>query len=331
MILKFFEINKINLNINKIILFYGKNEGLKKESINLVLKNLKKTSTYDEREILEDSKTFLENISSKSLFEKEKTIIIQRATDKIMNILEEISSKNYDDIIIINANNLEKKSKLRSFFEKSKKHVCVAFYPDNQQTLLKLGVNFFQKKNISISQSNINLIVNKCNGERENLNNELKKIEQFSQGGKKITTDNLVKLINLSENYSISELVDNCLVQNEKKTIGILNENNFSNEDCILIARTFLIKAKKILKLSNQFEKNKDIDLTIESAKPPIFWKEKEIIKEQVFKWKPNKIKELIYKISEIELHIKNNVSSSIYLITNFLIEQCTKKTNNKI
>ena len=247
MILKFFEINKINLNINKIILFYGKNEGLKKESINLVLKNLKKTSTYDEREILEDSKTFLENISSKSLFEKEKTIIIQRATDKIMNILEEISSKNYDDIIIINANNLEKKSKLRSFFEKSKKHVCVAFYPDNQQTLLKLGVNFFQKKNISISQSNINLIVNKCNGERENLNNELKKIEQFSQGGKKITTDNLVKLINLSENYSISELVDNCLVQNEKKTIDILNENNFTNEDCFLITRIFLNKAKKIL------------------------------------------------------------------------------------
>ena len=331
MILKFFEINKINLNINKIILFYGKNEGLKKESINLVLKNLKETSTYEEREILENSKKFLENISSKSLFEKEKTIIIQRATDKIMNILEEISSKNYDDIIIINANNLEKKSKLRSFFEKSKKHVCVAFYPDNQQTLLKLGVNFFQKKNISISQSNINLIVNKCNGERENLNNELKKIEQFSQGGKKITTDNLVKLINLSENYSISELVDNCLVQNEKKTIDILNENNFSNEDCILIARTFLNKAKKILKLSSEFEKNKDIDLTIASAKPPIFWKEKEITKEQVFKWKPNKIKELIYKISEIELHIKRNVSSSINLITNFLIEQCTKKTNNKI
>ncbi len=331
MILKFFEINKINLNINKIILFYGKNEGLKKESINLVLKNLKETSTYEEREILDNSKTFLENISSKSLFEKEKTIIIQRATDKIMNILEEISLRNLDDIIIINANNLEKKSKLRSFFEKSKKHVCVAFYEDNQQTLLKLGINFFQKKNISISQSNINLIVNKSNGDRENLYNELKKIEQFSQGRKKITTDNLVKLINLSENYSISELVDNCLVQNEKKTIGILNENNFSNEDCILIARTFLNKAKKILKLSSEFEKNKNIDLTIASAKPPIFWKEKEITKEQIFKWKPNKIKELIYKISEIELHIKKNVSSSINLITNFLIEQCTKKTNNKI
>ena len=146
MILKFFEINKININKNKIILFYGKNEGLKKESINLVLKNLKETSTYEEREILANSKTFLENISSKSLFEKEKTIIIQRATDKIMNILEEISLRNLDDIIIINANNLEKKSKLRSFFEKSKKHVCVAFYADNQQTLLKLKINFFQKK-----------------------------------------------------------------------------------------------------------------------------------------------------------------------------------------
>ena len=85
----------------------------------------------------------------------------------------------------------------------------------------------------------------------------------------------------------MSELIDNCLSKNKKKTINILNENNFSNEDCILIIRIFLNKLKKILKLSNEFKKNKNIDLTISSAKPPIFWKDKEITKQQIFVWKP--------------------------------------------
>ena len=139
----------------------------------------------------------------------------------------------------------------------------------------------------------------------------------------------LTKLINLTENYSISELIDSCLCKNQKKTINILNENNFSPEDCILIIRIFLNKSKKILKLSNEFKKNKNMDLTISSAKPPIFWKDKEITKEQVSKWKPGSLKNLIYKINDIELLVKNNLSNSLNLITDFLLEQSSTKTNN--
>ena len=166
-----------------------------------------------------------------------------------MKILDEIKLKNLDDIIIIISENLDKKSKLRSYFEKSKKNICIAFYPDNEQTLSRLCVSFFQEKSISISQSNINLIVNKSGGDRKTLFNELTKIELFSKQSKKINAENISKLINLSEDYSVSELIDNCLAKNEKKTIGILNENNFSSEDCVLITRIFINKAKKILKL----------------------------------------------------------------------------------
>jgi DNA polymerase-3 subunit delta len=330
MILKSFEINKINQNINHFILFYGKNEGLKNEALNILVKDKKNISNYEEKEILDNENVFIENILSKSLFEEEKIIVIKRATDKILKIIEILHLKNLDDTsIIINSDNLEKKSKLRSFFEKNKKLVCVPFYPDNDQVLSKLAYNFLREKKISISSSNINLIINKCSGDRETLINELQKIEFFSKSGKQINSENISKLINLSENHNISELVDNCLAQNKKIIIRILNENNFSNEDCIMIVRSFIVKSKKLLALSKAFESNKNIDLTISSAKPPIFWKEKEITKQQILKWSSKNIKQLIYSLSETELQIKQNINSSINLITDFILFQSSSATNN--
>ena len=323
MILKSFEVKKINQNINHLILFYGKNEGLKNETLDVLIKDKNKISNYEEKEILDNENNFIESILSKSLFDQEKIIIIKRATDKILKIIEILNSKNLKDItVIINSDILEKKSKLRSFFEKNKKCICVPFYPDTNQTLSRLCYNFLKEKKISISSANINLIVDKCGGDREILQKELEKIEYFNKNGKKITSENIVKLINLSENHSISELVDNCLVKNRKKIISILNENIFTSEDCIIIIRSFIIKAKKILVLLTAFEANNNIDLTIASAKPPIFWKDKEITKQQIYKWKTKNIKELIYKLSEIELLIKKNINNSINIITDFVLDQ---------
>ena len=330
MIKKSYDIEKINLEYNQFILFYGKNEGLKNEATNNLIKTKHGITRYEEKEILENINDFIESILSKSLFENEKIIIIKRTTDKILRVIDEINSKKVKDLkIIFNSDNLEKKSKLRSLFEKDKKLICVPFYPDTDQTLSKLAFVFFKKKNISTSSSNINLIVNKCNGDRETLLNELEKIEYFSKSGKKITAENIAKLTNLIENHSISELVDNCLVENKKKILNILNENNFNNEDCILITRTFLNKSKKILQLSSNFQNNKNIDLTISSAKPPIFWKDKEITKQQIYKWKPEHIKKLIYKLGEIELLIKKNVNNSINIIIDFILHQSSLTTNN--
>ena len=330
MIIKSYETNKINFEKNKFVLFYGKNEGFKNEVTNNLIKNKDNIVKYEEKEILENVNDFIESILSKSLFESEKIIIIKRVTDKILKIIDEVDSKNFEDIkIIFNADNLEKKSKLRSLFEKDKKYICVPFYPDTDQTLSKLTYNFFQKKNILISPSNINLIVNKCNGDREILLNELNKIEYYSKNGKKITTESIAKLTNLIENHGTSELIDSCLAKNKKKIVDILNENNFNNEDCILIIRSFLNKAKKILILSNEFQNNKNIDLTISSAKPPIFWKDKEIVKKQIYEWTPENIKKLIYKLSEIELLIKKNINNSINLITDFILNQASSSTNN--
>ena len=330
MIIKSYETNRINIEDNPFILFYGKNEGLKNQSIVQLLKNKEITSKYEENEILDNSNKFFESVSSKSFFDNAKIIIITRGTDKILNIISEIIEKDFKDLfIIIDSDNLEKKSKLRSFFEKSKRLICVPFYPDTNETLSKLALQQLKNKKISISVSNINLIVDKCNGDRKILLTELEKIENYVKNGKKINSESLEKLTNLTENYSISELIDNCLAKNRKKTINILVENNFSSEDSVLITKFFLNKLKKLLKLSEEFSRNKNLDLTISNAKPPIFWKEKEITKQQILTWTPERIRKTLYKMNDIELEIKKNYGNSLKLITNFIFDLVSKETNN--
>jgi len=330
MILKFYELHKIKISSQNLILFYGNNEGLKKEEITKLSSNSKKKIyKYDEKQIIENPESFFESLYSGSLFDNEKFIIINKASDKILKIIDEILEKKLKDTsIILNANILDKKSKLRSKFEKDKNLICVAFYPDNNETLSRLVNDYIKIKNISLSQMNINFIVNKCNGNREFLYNELEKIENLSKSRKNISFEDLVKLINLNEDFSVSELIDNCLAQNKKKTFIIINENNFNNDDSILIIRTFINKLKRILSLSKEYELTNNIDKTINEAKPSIFWKDKDIVKKQVLFWPVKNIESLIVQINEIELKIKKNSSNAINIILDFIIKNCSQTSN---
>ena len=130
----------------------------------------------------------------------------------------------------------------------------------------------------------------------------------------------IVKLTNLSENHNVSELVDCCLAKNKNKIHSMLNENNFTKDDTILIIRTFLNKTKRLIKLKNQMDHNKNIDEIISLYKPPIFWKDKEIIKSQINKWQPEDVRKLIYKLNEIEFLIKKNVNNSVNIMTDFIL-----------
>ena len=330
MIVKSYELNKIYLKRNNIYLLYGENEGLKNKVINDIFKEfLKNTYKYDEKEILDNKENFFNSILSKSFFETKKIIMISRSSDKIVSIIEEILEKITEDVkIILLTGILEKKSKLRLLFEKNKNIICIPFYSDNDQTLSSIASSYFKERKIPVSQEIINLLVTRSRGDRLNINNEMNKIENFIKNKKKVSINDILKLTNLAENYSVNELVDSCLAKKTAKTINILNENNYSTEDCILIIKTFLIKAKRLSKLQNQTKDNKNIDQVITSFKPPIFWKDKEIVKEQTKNWSINKIENLIYKINEIELLIKKNSSSSINILFDFIVAQSNKANN---
>ena len=244
-------------------------------------------------------------------------------------LVEEIIEKNIDGVtLILNSNTLEKKSKLRSLFEKSKIAICVPFYEDNIQTLSSIAVQFFKDNKILISQQIINLIVGRCRGDRQNLNNELEKIKNYTQNKNKVEIQDILKLTNLAENYNVSELIDSCLSKNKKKTINVLNENNYSPEDCVLIIRTFLMKAKRLVKLCKEQIRVKNLDAVITTFKPPIFWKDKETVKQQIGAWSYNQAEALTYEINEIELLIKKYPHNSINILSNFIIDKTSSISN---
>ena len=331
MIIKSFEIDKINVKSSNFYLFYGENEGYKNEAIEKIFNiNISKNIyRYEEKEILDNFESFFESIQSKSFFEKEKLIIISRVSDKIKNIIEEIIEKNIEDIkIVLNSGILEKKSKLRSLFEKNKNTICVPFYADSNQTLSKIINNFFREKKIIVSQEKINLLIDRCRGNRQNLRNELDKIDSFIKNKKNINMDQIMKLTNLAENYNVSELIDSYLAANFKKTINILNENNFSIEDCMLITRTLLVKSKRLYKLLLEINNNKSIEEAISSFNPPIFWKDKETVKQQIKNWSLSRAENLIYKTNELELLIKKNSNNSINILSDFIINQPNRISN---
>tara|TARA_B100001093_G_C26786529_1_gene996942 strand:+ start:672 stop:1676 length:1005 start_codon:yes stop_codon:yes gene_type:complete len=332
MIIKSFEEKKIDLINQKMHLLYGENQGQITDLIDSVFKKKFNNNIYqyDEGEILNNEEILFNEIQNKSFFDENKLIIINRSSDKIKNLIEQIVEKNLEDInIILISGILEKKSKLRSLFEKNKKLVCIPFYKETDQSLMNLAIKFCNEKKIQLSNQLINLIIKRSMNDRHSLKNELKKIETYSLNKKKITEGDILKLTNISENYSISVLIDNCLIKNEKKIKEILNENNFSLEECIQVIRTFLFKSKRLLALSIQMEKSKNIDTVIAMARPPIFWKDKEIIKKQLKLWSKEKIKKLIQKINLTEASIKKNSRNSIIILIDFIFNETSVDANN--
>ena len=322
MIVKAFKLNSKKI-FDNLILFHGANDGYKNDVIDqIIIKDFHgDILKYDENEILTKPEELVSNLKNGSLFENQKIIIINRITDKIFNLISDIVSISLKDtVVVLNSDILEKKSKIRQFFEKDNKLICVPFYEDDHKTLLALANNFLKKEKIKISQESINLIVERAKGDRKNLINELSKLKSLFLTKKNIQYEDLEKLTNLAENYNVFELAENYLAKNIKKVSNILNENNYTNEDCILILRTILNRSKRLLKLKENNEKNRDIDLTISSYKPPIFWKEKEIVKKQIESRSTKEVKSIIYKINDLEILIKKNSNGSINLVSDFVI-----------
>jgi DNA polymerase-3 subunit delta len=312
MIIKSFEVIKTKFSNFKSILLYGLNKGFKEEVIksNILLGFTGEILRYEESEILENKESILEDFMNGSLFGENKMIIISRSSNKILNFIEDFLEREISGVqIVINSDNLDKKSKLRALFEKDKKLACIPFYEDNNQNLNIFAIKFIKEKNIKISQEATNLIVERARGDRGNLNNELQKLESLSLKRKKISQEDVFNLTNLAEDYGIFELVDNYLAKNKIKVSKILNENNFVNDDCILILRTLLNRSKRLLKLKNIQKEKNNIDEVISSYKPSIFWKEKDLVKQQIKNWSEKEIREKIYQISNLEILTKKNIS----------------------
>ena len=311
------------LRDNKSILFYGENTGLKNYFKQLIKNNNNETSfiNFSQDEILNNENILRRELDNSSLFEVNKIIFLERCNDKILKVLEEYFDLGFNFQTIIFADILEKKSKLRSVYEKSKTYASVACFPDNQITIQKI---IFEKLKgfQGLTQNNINLIMESSNLDRVKLENEVEKIAVYFLD-KKIKTEKLIKLLNNSTNDDFNELKDEAIKGNRIKTNQLLNNTIIEPDKGVyylaLLNQRF-IKLEEI----NSIKDNVSIEETINKIKPPVFWKDKPNLINQIKKWKTKNIKEALKNIYNLELKIKTNSSiNNNILIRKLIIDLC--------
>jgi len=336
-ILKSYEIQKNPSNFLKynMFLLYGENNGLRKdirESIKIAVSQQDahiELFTLYENDIIDNEENFYNSIYSGSLFSNKKIITINAGTDKIIKQINDIADKCPENIfLIIFADVLEKKSKLRNFFEKNLKTLCIPCYLDNDKDLEIITQKELKKNNIIISRESINLLIEKSNKDRNNLKNEIEKIKSFSLNKKKIEIDEIKSIINFSGEYKSDALINECLCGNILQYKKILSELYISTVNQIFLLRILSNKIQRLLNMKTLEINYNSLDSLLNASKPPIFWKEKPMVKKQLAIWNLNDLKKIIPEINDTEILCKKNPQISKIIFFNFFTTLC-KKANN--
>ena len=324
MIIKSFLIEQNISNLtNNIVLLYGENLGLKLDLKDKIQKSFKNSDCFNTSQdtILKNDEYFFEQINNVSLFGKEKVFFIENVNDKILDIIKEIETKNKSQKLYLFSNILDKKSKIRNYFEKSENFGISACYNDNEIGLRKIILEKL-KGYIGLSAENINMIIDNCGLDRIKLNNELQKIDNFFLD-KKLENDKLQVLLDLRVNDNFNILKDEALNGNKNKTNKLLSDTIIDSEKNVLYLN---IINQRLSKLAETLELSKTTSLenAISMIKPPVFWKDKPKFLLQAKKWSSSKIKDILNKTYDLEILIKSNsIIDKNLLMKKLLIDIC--------
>ena len=337
MILKSYEIEKNVLKIIKsnFFLIYGENNGLKKDVKELIKTTIKEKNpntenlTFYEDEIIKNEEQFYNSIYSGSLFGEKKIITIIISTEKIFKIIENILNKYPKDIyFLIIGELLEKKSKLRSFFEKNNQTLCVPCYLDSAKDLENIAINELKKNNTNLSKQIINLLVEQSNYDRNNLRNELNKIILFASNKKNLELEEIKSIINFSGEYKSETFINECLCGNIMQFKKILSEIYTNTINQVLVFRILNSKINRLINMKKDEEKYGNLDNLLNSSKPPIFWKEKPLVKKQLNIWNYKDLNKISFQINDIEILCKKNPQISKIVFLKFFTEICNQANN---
>ena len=307
---------------NSLTLFYGENEGLIEEFKNKITLFYKKFKILrlTQEEILKNNNLLFNELQNLSLFEEKKILFIQNANDKILNIIDEAQDLIKDNKIYIFSSILEKRSKLRNFFEKHKQVDIIPCYKDNDLTIRKLITSSLKDFN-NISNQVINIIKESCSNDRFKINNEIEKIKNYFLTNK-INTDDLLKLLNLKSDDEFDIIRDYAFSGDKLKTNNLINSTLIDSDKS---AYYLTIINQRLLKLKIVYsDKPKNLNKAIDELKPPIFWKDKPTFIKHANLWNEEKINNTLDKTYFVEVQIKSNpVIEKKLLIKKLLIDIC--------
>ena len=309
MILKSYSVEQ-NIEIlknYKATLIYGENSGIKDDIKEEIKKRNKKSEilTFFESDILKDSLLY-NHIANQSLFTQKKVIFIQNSSDKILEQISESLEREYKDVqIYVFAENLDKKSKLRSLFEKNKNLAIFACYEDTERTLITY-INKELQDFKGLTGEIVNLIISNSSQNRKIIKNELIKIKNYFLD-KKINKEKIEEILNIKNDKGFEEIRDKALIGEKDKINELLSSTTILNEDAFFYLNTLNYRIMRLHKIVKGSEENKDYEQMIDNLKPPVFWKDRPIILKQLKKWDLKKLEKTIVNIGKTEILMKKN------------------------
>ena len=282
-----------------------------------------------ESEILENDENFYNFVYSGSLFGNKKIITIYNGTDKIISQVEDINQKYPENVfIIIFSEILEKKSKLRNFFETNTKTICIPCYLDNERDLEIIANKELKKENVFLSKESMNLLIEKANSARDNLKNELEKIKSFSLNKKKIEIDEVKSIINFSGEYKSDLFINECLSGNTLQYKKIFSEMYINTVNQTYLLRILSNKIQRLLSIKKKQTSSNNLENLVNDTRPPIFWKEKPVVKKQLSIWKLDDLQSIIKEINDIEILCKKNPQISKIVFFDFFSNICQRASS---
>jgi DNA polymerase III subunit delta len=312
----------------KVILLYGENQDLindlNQQITSKFIEEEKIPKSFFEEDIIKSSDDIISYYLNGSLFDDNKNIsIIKNCSDKILDIINKIKNKINDNIVILNSNVLLKNSKLRQFGEYDKLAICIPCYQETKFDIKKFLTKQLQINNIQLSDSQSETIINSSSLKRSKIKEVIEKINIYKNSGK--ITDQIIDEIctdvDLKKN---DEIIDILLSKNEKNINEFIsNMSNYEKNfiEIIIILRSFIIKILDIQKNN----KNLSIDERIERYKPPIFWKDKDRIKNILKIWNTNNLEKLLSNLNIIETEFKRNDLNQDVQFYYFLTQNLSK------
>ena len=307
----------------KLLLFYGQNLGLKDDFKSKIRKTFNKSSIQNltQDDVLKDRENFFSNLFNISLFNDQKIFIINDCTDKILELIVEIENKIQTQKIFLFSEQLEKKSKLRSLFEKSKENYCIACYIDDERNIKKI-IQEQLKDYEGLSTEVINIIMDNCALDRSKLNNEIQKIRNFFIE-KKIDRKKIEEILNIKVSESFDLVKDAVLSGDKVKTNKLLSDAIIETEKIIFYLAVINQRLNKLFQ-AKILTKDKTIEEVMNNFRPPIFWKDKPFFLKQFKKWKVDQIKSALNITYDHEVMIKSNYAvNKDILFKKFLVDIC--------
>ena len=308
----------------KLFLFYGENQGLKQEFKEKLKKQniTKEILNLFQDEIIKNKNILINEIKNKSLFNEKKIIFINQVNDKILNTLDEIIENIQDERIFLFSDILDKKSKLRHYFEKSKSCGISPCYQDNEITIKKI-ISKKLKNFQGVTSHIINYITQNTGLDRSKVNNEINKITSYFKD-KKIDLNKIDSLLNIRTNEDFNLLKDEAIKGNKINTNRLLADTVFEIENSIYYLNAINQRINRLNEIQNMKKGNLNIETIVSSLRPPVFWKDKAMLIEQSKKWNKYKIQTALKKTYNTEIEIKSNSSiRKDLLIKNLIIDLC--------